>query len=135
MARALRSPAGVGRPGTQAETANGGVVRLLLPGAMTPNRPVPSNQAMSPVATWLSMIVEITTLTPRRTCSQPAIAAHAAPTASATPTTIASWRAAGRATAAPTTAAAKAARRYCPSIPMLNRRRWNPIAAANPARA
>jgi hypothetical protein len=49
------------------------VVTELLPGARTPRFSVVSNQAKRPPAMKFSMIVEITSLTPRVTLRKPAI--------------------------------------------------------------
>ncbi len=49
----------------------------------------------------LSMIVEITSLTPRVTFKMPAIAAHAAATTTAIRTMYSTWRTAGRSALAP----------------------------------
>ena len=60
-----------------------------------------SSQAVRPVAMKLSMIVEITSLTPRVTFKMPAIAAHAAATSTAIRTMYSTWRTAGRSALAP----------------------------------
>ncbi len=83
-----------------------------------------------PVAMKFSMIVEMTSLTPRVTLSRPAIPAQKAPTAMATTTISATWSGGGSVTAPPTAAASIAARRYWPSTPMLNRFILNPMATA-----
>ncbi len=88
---------------------------------------------MTPNAIWLSMIVEITSLTLRVTLSTPAIPAHREPTTIATRMMNPTCRGAGNATSAPAHAAISPARRYWPSTPMLNRFIWNPIATATPA--
>ena len=82
------------------------------------------------MAIAFSMIVEITSLTPRVTLSTPAIAAQSAPTSTATTTMSAMCSGAGSTTAPPTAAAISAASRYWPSTPMLNRFIRNPIATA-----
>ena len=84
-----------------------------------------------PVAMELSMIVETTSLTPRHTFSNAAIAAHTPPTTIATRRMKLTWRGAGSVTAAPAAAANTAARRYCPSTPMLNRAILKPMATAS----
>ena len=75
----------------------------------------------------------MTSLTPRRFLSTAATPAHMAPTAMATATMSATCRTEGRATFPPTYAANRAARRYCPSTPMLNRFILKPIATATAA--
>ena len=77
-----------------------------------------------------SMIVEMTSLTPRVTLRSAAIAAHRPPTMTAT-RMITTCSAAGSAHAPPAAAASIAARRYWPSTPMLNRFIRNPIATAS----
>jgi len=86
-----------------------------------------------PVAMKFSMIVETTSFTPRVTFRMPATAAHAPPTATATTRTKSTWIGAGRDTAAPAAAAMRAAKRYCPSAPMLKRPILKPMATATPA--
>ncbi len=82
-----------------------------------------------------SMIVEMTSLTPRVTLSRAAMPAQIAPTSIATHDDHAgSCSGSGSATAPPTTAAAKAASRYWPSTPMLNRFIRKPMATASAAR-
>ena len=83
-----------------------------------------------PVAMKFSMIVEMTSLTPRVTLSRPAMPAHMAPTNMATAMTRPMCSGAGRTTAPPTAAASIAASRYWPSTPMLNRFILKPIATA-----
>ncbi len=73
-----------------------------------------------PVAMELSMIVEITSLTPRHTFKIAAMAAHAAPTATATTMMNVTCTTGVNDTAAPAAAASTAAMRYWPSTPMLN---------------
>ena len=85
------------------------------------------------MATKLSMIVEITSLTPRVTLRMPGIAAHIAPTITAIARTNGMWSTLGRLTSAPKYAANSAASRYWPSAPMLNRPILKPIATATPA--
>ena len=81
-----------------------------------------------------SMIVEMTSLTPRVTLSTPAIPAHSAPTATATRTMTTISSGPGSVSQPPTTAAKNAAMRYCPSTPMLNRFIRKPMATASAAR-
>ncbi len=83
-----------------------------------------------PVAMKFSMIVEMTSLTPRVTLSRPAIPAQNAPTSIATARIRPTCSTGGRATAPPTAAASIAARRYWPSTPMLNRFILKPMATA-----
>ena len=81
------------------------------------------------------MIVEITSLTPRVTRSRPAMPAHRAPASMATriaPTMLSCPG--SQACAGERPRAAKAATRYWPSTPMLNRFIRKPIAAATPER-
>ena len=82
----------------------------------------------------LSMIVEMTSLTPRVARSTPAIPAQSAPTAIAHSTASTVLSAPGSQASPATTAAVKAATRYCPSTPMLNRFIRKPMAAARPER-
>ena len=82
----------------------------------------------------LSMIVEITSLTPRVVRRMPAIPAHAAPASMATMIAAMVFSLPGSQAAPAKAAAAKAATRYWPSTPMLNRFIRNPIAAATPER-
>jgi hypothetical protein len=77
-----------------------------------------------------SMIVEMTSLTPRVTLSTAAIPAHIAPTSTAVSSVTNTCSGAGNETAPPTAAANSAASRYCPSTPMLNRFIRKPIATA-----
>lgn len=121
----------ISRPGTWPEGPIGLVPMLLLPATSTARRSLLSSQAPSAVAMAFSMIVEMTSLTPRRTLSSPAIAAHPAPTSTATKMISAMCSGAGRVTAPPTAAAVSAARRYWPSTPMLKRFILNPIATAS----
>ena len=89
------------------------------------------------VAMAFSMMVLITSLTPRVTFSSAAIPAQAAPTAIATISVMAIRRKPGSddIQAAPATAAASiAASRYWPSTPMLNRFILKPMATATAAR-
>src|SRR6056297_3739665 len=78
------------------------------------------------------MIVETTTLTLRVTLRIPAINAHEPPTRIATRNTNGTCNSGGRLTSAPAQPATRAARRYCPLEPMLNRFILNPIATATP---
>ena len=78
----------------------------------------------------LSMIVEITSLTPRFTFNSAAMEAHAAALPMATARMRITWSTAGRVNAAPTTAANRVATLYWPSTPMLNRFILNPMATA-----
>ena len=84
------------------------------------------------MAMALSMIVEITSLMPRLTFNTPATPEYAAPTVIPTSRIKATCSGAGNRTTPPTSAATKAASRYWPSTPMLNRFMRNPIAAAMP---
>ncbi len=84
-----------------------------------------------PVAMELSMIVEITSLTPRNTLRSAAIKAHNAPTTIAIARMKLTCRGAGNVTAAPAAADSTAAKRYCPSTPMLNNAILKPIATAS----
>ena len=102
---------------------------LLLPATGTAT--LRRKKATRPVAMAFSMIVEMTSLTPRVALSRPARPAHMPPTSTAT-RTITSWCSpVGSVTAPPTQAAVIAARRYWPSTPMLNRFIRNPIATAS----
>ena len=78
----------------------------------------------------LSMIVEMTSLTPRVTLSRPAIPAHRPPAAMATTMATMMFSQPGSQPWPAKTAAAKAATRYCPSTPMLNRFIRKPMATA-----
>ena len=127
-------PAPVSKPGMRPDTGIVAVVMLLLPTSWTARRRGLSRNTMIPVAIPLSMIVLITSLTPRQALRAPAIAAQAAPTTTATRIVSPTWSGAGRTTAPPTTAAKNTASRYCPSMPMLNSSIRKPMAAAIPAR-
>ena len=85
---------------------------------------------MPPVAMKLSMIVEITSLTPRVTLRRPARPAQRPPTVTATNKINATWIGPHRLNCEPTQAAINEARMYCPSTPMLNRFILNPTATA-----
>jgi len=89
---------------------------------------------MPAVATKLSMIVEITSLTPRRTLRYPAKPAQAAPTSIAARRTTPTCSTRGRWIVPPSAAATSAASRYWPSTPMLNRFMRKPIATATAAK-
>ncbi len=78
------------------------------------------------------MIVEITSLTPRVVRRMPAMPAHRAPASMATRTATMVLNLPGSHPAPAKAAAAKAATRYWPSTPMLNRFIRKPIAAATP---
>ncbi len=111
-------------------------VPMLLP-LSTPSRLAVSRYAMIEVAMAFSMIVLITSLTPRVTLSHTAIPAHDAPTNMAQISVIATRRKPGRLViqAAPASAAeSMAAIRYCPSTPMFSRFILNPMATATAAR-
>ena len=111
-------------------------VLMLLPSSTASICGV-SRYAMMKVAIAFSMIVLITSLTPRVTFSSAAIPAQAAPTAIATISVMAIRRKPGSddMKAAPATAAASiAASRYWPSTPMLNRFILKPMATATAAR-
>ena len=82
----------------------------------------------------LSMIVEITSLTPRVARSTPAMLGPRHADEHAVRRMTARWSGAGSVTAAPTAAATSAASRYWPSTPMLNRFILKPMATATPAR-
>ena len=87
-----------------------------------------------PPAMTLSMIVEMTSLTPRVTLSSAAMPAQRAPTTTATSTTTMMSSGPGSSSQPPTTAAKKAAIWYWPSTPMLNRFIRKPMATARPDR-
>lgn len=78
----------------------------------------------------LSMIVAITSETPRPTLSSPAMPAQMAPDAIATSSATAMFSQPGSQPWPAKTAAAKDATRYCPSTPMLNRFIRKPMATA-----
>ena len=79
-----------------------------------------------------SMIVEMTSLTPRVTLSTPAMPAHSAPATIATTIATHGVEVAGQpGLRRRTRPAAKTAERYWPSTPMLNRFIRKPIAAAS----
>ncbi len=82
----------------------------------------------------LSMIVEMTSLTPRVTLSTAAMPAQKAPTTTATSTTTIISSGPGRSSQPPTAAAKNAAIWYWPSTPMLNRFIRKPMATASPDR-
>jgi hypothetical protein len=106
---------------------------LLLPATETASRAGLSRYATTAVAIAFSMIVEMTSLTPRVTLSKPAMPAHTAPTNMATAIVTRMRRNDGRLVmkdAPATTAAIIAASRYCPSTPILNSRILKPIATA-----
>ena len=81
----------------------------------------------------LNMMVVITTWLPRRACSQPGTAAHAAPnsadisTASGSATSPGRWPSPSATTAAPMPPSIA-----CPSPPMLNSPAWKATATARP---
>ncbi len=81
-----------------------------------------------------SMIVEMTSLTPRVTRSRPAMPAHSAPATIATTMASTVLALPGSQASPATTAAAKAPMRYWPSTPMLKRFIRKPMAAAMPER-
>lgn len=89
---------------------------------------------MTAVAIEFSMIVEMTSLTPRVTFRTPAMAAHRAPVAMAETMISGMAIQPGTVSAPPRTAAMNAASRYWPSTPMLNRFIRKPMATAIPAR-
>ncbi len=117
-------------PGTRPDSGIGLVPMLLLPAIGSASRSALSSHATMPVAIVLSMIVEMTSLTPRVTLRIAAIPAHIAPTSIATRMISPTCSGAGRDTAPPTAAASIAASRYCPSTPMLNRFIRKPMATA-----
>ena len=78
----------------------------------------------------LSMIVEMTSLTPRVTLSSPAMPAQRPPAAMATRSETTMLSGPGSHACPAKTAAANAATRYCPSTPMLKRFIRNPMATA-----
>lgn len=86
---------------------------------------------MIEAAMAFSMIVVITSLTPRVVFSRPAMPDQSAPTSIAMTMSRMIWIAPGRAMAPPTAAAANAARRYWPSTPMLKRFIRKPMATAS----
>ena len=92
------------------------------------------DDAIIAAAIKLSIILLITSDTPRRTLRYPAIAAHRPPAIIATTTISNTCSTGGRLTAAPTTAPKNAPMRYWPSIPILKSNILNPIAAATPAK-
>jgi hypothetical protein len=81
-----------------------------------------------------SMIVEMTSLTPRVVLSTAATPAQEAPTVQATRMMNGMCSHIGRLTAAPAAAAISAASVYWPSTPMLNRPIRKPMATARPDR-
>ncbi|CAM5419457.1 hypothetical protein SVIOM74S_09677 [Streptomyces violarus] len=85
------------------------------------------------MAIALSMIVATTSLTPRVTLRTPAMPAQKAPVRTAVRSSSGTWRAAGRATWAPTIAASIAPSWYWPSTPMLNRFIRKPMATESAA--
>lgn len=89
---------------------------------------------MIAVAIALSMIVEMTSLTPRVTFRTPAMPAHTAPVPMAHRMISGMEIQPGVVSAPPRTAAKNAAMRYWPSTPMLNRFIRKPMATATPAR-
>ena len=89
---------------------------------------------ISEPAIAFSMIVEMTSLTPRVTRKIPAMPAHSAPTAIATRMAATVLSLPGSQASPANAAAAKPASRYWPSTPMLNRFIRKPIAAATPER-
>ena len=119
--------------GKCALSGSGGVALLLLPFTLS-CRCSASRYAASPAAMTLSMIVEITSLTPRVTLSAPATPDQRAPTSIATSRMKPMCRTVGRCTLAPAAAASSAASWYWPSTPMLNSAARKPIATAIPAR-
>ena len=80
----------------------------------------------------LSMMVEMTSLTPRVTRRTPAIAAQRAPVTIATRMATTVFSGPGSQAWPAKAAAANPARRYWPSTPMLNRFIRKPMAAATP---
>ena len=97
--------------GNQAEGGNSLVLTSNTPGALSAVKKLSKAQATKLKATKLSMIVEMTSLTPRLTFSQPANAAQMAPDAIATTREKRMCNGAGRSTAAPATAVASSATR------------------------
>src|SRR2546426_7059463 len=89
-----------------------------------------SKYAIRPNAMKFSMIVEMTSLTPRVTFRNPATPAQAAPTAMPTSRMTVMWMGGGRCRSGPTAAAMNTANRYWPSTPMLNRFILKPMATA-----
>ena len=83
-------------------------------------------------AIQFSMIVLMTSCTPRRTLSQAAMSAHAAPADIAPAAHSASSSGAGRSTACPSHAAASAPTVNCPSAPMLKTPALSPTATESP---
>ena len=86
------------------------------------------------MTTAFSMMVEITSFTPRVTFSTPAAPENVPPTIMATSRMNATCSTDGSSTWAPTWAATMKARMYWPSTPMLNRFMRKPMAAATPDR-
>ncbi len=82
----------------------------------------------------LSMIVVMTSLTPRVTLSTPGMAPQAIPVTMATRRIRLTWSTGGRSTDAPTKAAIRAAMVNWPSTPMLNRPILKAMAKAMPDR-
>jgi hypothetical protein len=105
--------------------------RLSAPPAV---KNVTSRYVARPPPMKFSMIVEITSLTPRVTFSTPAIPAHTAPVTMAMTMMRATCSGPGSDTAAPSPAESTAASRYWPSTPMLNSAIRKPMATASAAR-
>ena len=93
-----------------------------------------SSQETTPVAIELSMIELMTSETPRVTLSTAMMPAQAAPTSIASTRAPMTLRKPGSQPWPAKSAAAKAATRYWPSTPMLNRFIRKPMATAIPER-
>ena len=119
-------------PGMRLPSGISFVAVMLEPGSFT--AALRSRKATSAVAMALSMIVEITSETPRVTRSRPAMPAQAAPTSIAARMAAAVLSQPGSHASPATTAAANDATRYWPSTPMLKRFIRKPMATATPER-
>jgi hypothetical protein len=104
------------------------VVVALLPTSRTAT--LLSSQLTTPVAMALSMIVEITSETPRFTLRYAAMLAHSPPATIATMMATMIFSQPGSQAWPANTAAANTATRYWPSTPMLNRFIRKPMATA-----
>ena len=116
--------------GNHADVGSSLVLTNRLPVVLSTRKKESKAHATKLNATKFNMMVEITSLTPRLTFSQPAKPAQIAPVAMATTRQKRMCNGAGKSTAAPATAVAKSATLICPSTPMLKRFILKPMATA-----
>lgn len=109
-------------------------IELLVPLFSGAKMPGTSSRPTMATAMAFSMMVEMTSLTPRKTFSRPAMLAYRPPTSMAVISSSGIWMNDGRSSLLPTKAANSAATLYWPSTPMLKRFIRKPKAAAAAAR-